>query len=138
MKQLEQVKLFMQTFGQQCPSQPVIPSREDIDLRIKLSQEELDEYKEAAYEGDLVGVADALTDRLYVLLGDYIAHGLGDLLVPLFEEVQRSNMSKLTKDGQVLRREDGKILKSDQFSPPDLYGIIVADRYKRMPEEESK
>jgi predicted HAD superfamily Cof-like phosphohydrolase len=126
----------MQTFGQSCPSEPIIPSKEDIDLRVRLSAEELQEYQDAAYAGDLVEVADALTDRLYVLLGDYVAHGLGHLLVPLFSEVQRSNMSKLTKEGEVLRREDGKILKSDQFSPPDLYGIILADRYKRVPKKE--
>lgn len=127
----------MQTFGQKCATSPIIPCKEDIDLRVRLSQEELDEYKEAAYAGDITEVADALTDRLYVLLGDYIAHGLGHLLVPLFNEVQRSNMSKLTEDGKVLRREDGKILKSDQWSPPDLYQIILKDRYQRVPEEKT-
>lgn len=84
----------------------------------------MNEYAQACKDNDLVEVADALTDRLYVLLGDYVAHGLGDLLVPLFDEVQRSNMSKLTKDGHVLRREDGKILKSDQFSPPNLQKVL--------------
>lgn len=123
----------MATFGQACPDTPVIPSKEDIDLRVSLSQEELDEYESAAHAGNLVEVADALSDRLYVLLGDYIAHGLGHLLVPLFDEVQRSNMSKLTADGKVLRREDGKVLKSDQFTPPDLKAILDADKASRVP-----
>jgi len=84
----------------------------------------LDEYAAAVAKNDLIEVADALTDRLYVLLGDYHAHGLGELLEPLFDEVQASNMSKLTEDGQVLRREDGKVLKSDRFFKPDLAKVI--------------
>jgi predicted HAD superfamily Cof-like phosphohydrolase len=126
MKQLEQVKHFMTTFGQGVPTEPTLSTKEITDLRIKLSQEELDEYAQAVKDGDMVEIADALTDRLYVLLGDYVAHGLGDLLVPLFDEVQASNMSKLTADGKVLRREDGKILKSDQFFKPNLKAIIDA------------
>ena len=114
----------METFGQKIPSAPTIPDKSVTDLRIKLSQEELNEYEEAVNNKDLVEVADALTDRLYVLLGDFLAHGMQDLLEPLFDEVQASNMSKLTKDGQVLRREDGKILKSDQFFQPNLQKVI--------------
>lgn len=114
----------MRTFGQKLPTAPIIPSKEITDLRVKLSQEELDEYKEAVDKKDLIEIADALTDRLYVLLGDFLAHGMGGLLEPLFDEVQASNMSKLTKDGQVLRREDGKILKSDQFFQPNLQRVI--------------
>ena len=124
MKQLNQVRTFMETFGQEVPKAPTIPSKEITDLRVKLSQEELNEYSQAVQQRDLVEVADALTDRLYVLLGDYLAHGMQDLLVPLFDEVQASNMSKLTKDGQVLRREDGKVLKSDQFFKPNLQKVI--------------
>lgn len=123
-KQVNQVQTFMQTFGQQVPTTPCIPVKEITDLRIALSQEELNEYSQAVVDNDLVLVADALTDRLYVLLGDFISHGMGGLLEPLFDEVQASNMSKLTKDGRVLRREDGKVLKSDQFFSPDLKTII--------------
>lgn len=124
MKQLEQVKTFMTTFGQPVLDTPTIPSADRIELRRRLSQEELDEFTVAAAAGDIVEVADALTDRLYVLLGDYLEFGLGGLLEVLFDEVQASNMSKLDKDGKVLYREDGKILKSDQFFKPDLKTIV--------------
>jgi predicted HAD superfamily Cof-like phosphohydrolase len=123
-KQLEQVKLFMNTFGQKIELVPTLLPKTVTDLRISLSQEELNEYAQACEDGDLVEIADALTDRLYVLLGDFLAHGMGDLLEPLFDEVQRSNMSKLDKDGNVLYRADGKILKSDLFTKPSLEPIV--------------
>jgi predicted HAD superfamily Cof-like phosphohydrolase len=96
-----------------------------LELRLKLLQEELDEYRQAAEAGNLVAIADALTDILYVLFGTYVSHGLQDLATELFVEVQRSNMSKLNAEGQPIVRADGKILKSSQFSEPDLATIIV-------------
>ena len=74
---------------------------------------------------DIVEIADALTDMLYVLLGTFIAHGLQDIAEELFAEVHRSNMSKLDEQGKPIFREDGKVLKSDQFSDPDLRSIIA-------------
>jgi predicted HAD superfamily Cof-like phosphohydrolase len=97
---------------------------ETIALRVSLIQEELDEYQEAAEAHDLVGIADALSDLMYVVLGTYVAHGLQDVAEPLFAEVHRSNMSKLDANGEVLYRSDGKVLKSTLWRPPDLKAIL--------------
>ena len=94
-------------------------------LRVSLIQEELDEYRAAAEAGDLVGIADALSDLMYVVLGTYVAHGLQDPAEELFAEVQRSNMSKLDENGQPIFRADGKVLKSKLFSQPDLQSILA-------------
>lgn len=109
---------------------PVSPSLDDVQhedmylLRYKLMQEELDEYLEACKANDPVAVADAITDMLYLLTGTMVHHGIsGGIALKLFDEVHRSNMSKL-EDGKVLRREDGKILKGSQYSPPDLESIL--------------
>ncbi len=95
------------------------------ELRIRLIQEELDEYAAAARAGDLVGVADALTDLLYVVLGAMLAHGLHPVAEALFAEVHRSNMSKVGPNGRPVLREDGKVLKPPHFSPPDLARILA-------------
>ena len=96
----------------------------DIMLRFKLMAEENEEYLEAAQDGDLVEVADALGDMLYILCGTILKHGMQDKIVEVFEEIQRSNMSKLDKDGNPIYREDGKVLKSDQYFKPDLKTIL--------------
>jgi predicted HAD superfamily Cof-like phosphohydrolase len=96
----------------------------DIMLRFKLMAEENEEYLEAAQAGDLVEVADALGDMLYILCGTILKHGMQDKIVEVFEEIQRSNMSKLDKDGNPIYREDGKVLKSDQYFKPDLKTIL--------------
>jgi|TARA_B110000114_G_C14890180_1_gene316398 predicted HAD superfamily Cof-like phosphohydrolase len=96
----------------------------DIMLRFKLMAEENEEYLEAAQAGDLVEVADALGDMLYILCGTILKHGMQDKIVEVFEEIQRSNMSKLDKDGNPIYREDGKVLKSDQYFQPDLKTIL--------------
>mgnify|MGYP006089875849 FL=1 len=96
----------------------------DILLRFKLMAEENEEYLEAAQAGDLVEVADALGDMLYILCGTILKHGMQDKIVEVFEEIQRSNMSKLDKDGNPIYREDGKVLKSDQYFKPDLKTIL--------------
>ena len=75
--------------------------------------------------GDIVAVADALTDLAYVLFGTYVTHGLQEVADALFDEVQRSNMSKLDENGRPIYREDGKALKSAQFSEPDLGAILA-------------
>ena len=125
MKQtIEDVKHFMTTFGQRVLSTPTIPDQLTWQMRVALLVEEVKELEQALKDNDLVEVLDALTDIQYVLDGAYLAFGLQDLKQPAFDEVQRSNMSKLTKEGTVLYREDGKILKSDQYSPPDLKSIL--------------
>ena len=93
-------------------------------LRYKLMREENEEYLEAAQNGDLVEVADALGDMLYILCGTILKHGMQDKIVEVFEEIQRSNMSKLDKDGNPIYREDGKVLKSDQYFRPDIKAIL--------------
>ena len=96
----------------------------DIMLRFKLMAEENEEYLEAAQAGDLVEVADALGDMLYILCGTILKHGMQGKIVEVFEEIQRSNMSKLDKDGNPIYREDGKVLKSDQYFRPDIKTIL--------------
>ena len=95
-----------------------------IDLRHRLMQEENDEYLEAAREGNLVQVADALGDKLYILCGTILAHGLQHKIVEVFEEIHRSNMSKLDEDGKPIYREDGKILKGKNYFLPDISGVL--------------
>lgn len=119
----EKVKEFHQTFGIESLDSPTFPSDKIQKLRIELIREEFEELKEAIADNDIVEVADALTDILYVVYGAGDAFGID--LDKCFNEVHRSNMSKLTKDGEVVRREsDGKVLKSDQFSPPDLSKVL--------------
>lgn len=124
-EQLRMLEEFHRVFGAHLERQPTTElSPETIALRVSLIQEELDEYREAAEAHDLVGVADALSDLLYVVLGAYVTHGLQEFAEALFAEVHASNMSKLDADGQVLYRADGKVLKSTLWRPPNLKGIL--------------
>ena len=102
---------------------PGIGSEELIELRIKLLQEEVAEYAEAARGGDLVEVLDALADIAYILAGTVINHGMQHVFDDAFAEVHRSNMAKLV-DGKVLRREDGKVMKPENWQPPNLSQFI--------------
>ena len=86
--------------------------------------EENDEYLEAAKNNDLVQVADALGDKLYILCGTIISHGLQHKIVEVFEEIHRSNMSKLDADGKPIYREDGKVMKSELYFLPDIERIL--------------
>ena len=99
--------------------EPGVGSQELIELRIKLLEEEVQEYAEAARAGDLVEILDALADIGYILAGTIINHGMQDVFDASFDEVHRSNMAKLV-DGRVLRREDGKVLKPEGWTPPNL------------------
>ena len=95
-----------------------------IELRYRLMQEENDEYLEAARKKDLVAIADALGDKLYILCGTILAHGLQDKIVEVFNEIQRSNMSKLSAEGKPVIREDGKILKGPNYFKPNIKSIL--------------
>ncbi len=148
---LNQVAEFHQTFRHPIVAEPAIPAPERCALRVSLIAEELEELKEAIQQGDLVEVADALCDIQYVLSGAVLEFGLGDKFVELFNEVQRSNMSKACKnieeaeatmqhykdkDGTesyykeadglylVYRKSDNKTLKSVNYSPADLKTIL--------------
>ncbi|TLN18939.1 hypothetical protein FDZ74_06425 [bacterium] len=127
--ELDMVQHFHETYRAYFNRQPMasLPP-EVVALRVSLIQEELDEYREAAQAGDLVGIADALSDLMYVVLGTYLAHGLQDAAEELFAEVQRSNMSKLDENGLPIFRADGKVLKSKLFSQPDLESVLA--KYK--------
>jgi predicted HAD superfamily Cof-like phosphohydrolase len=118
----EKVKEFMDTFGQNVRTKPEFPDNDTIHLRIDLIEEELDELTVAIAEQDIVGVADALTDLLYVIYG--AGHTFGIDLDKTFAEVHRSNMSKLGEDGKPIYREDGKILKGPNYTTPDLTFIL--------------
>ncbi|MGL2993449.1 hypothetical protein [Flavobacterium sp. TSSA_36] len=98
-------------------------------LRFNLMKEENEEYLEAAKAKDIVEIADALGDMLYILCGTIIEHGLQDHIEAIFDEIQRSNMSKLGEDGQPIYREDGKVMKGPHYFKPDFSKIlkIVAD-----------
>lgn len=95
-------------------------------LRYKLMREENEEYLEAANEDDLVEVADALGDMLYILCGTIIEHGLQHKIEEVFDEIQRSNMSKLGADGEPIYRDDGKVLKGPNYFKPDIEGILYS------------
>ena len=124
-EQLRMLEEFHSVFGAHREHAPTSDLDDaTIALRVSLIQEELNEYREAAETRDLVGVADALSDLLYVVLGAYVAHGLQDVGEALFAEVHRSNMSKLDENGKVIYRGDGKVLKSPLWRPPDLEAIL--------------
>lgn len=93
-------------------------------LRYKLMREENEEYLEAANNNDLIEVADALGDMLYILCGTIIEHGLQYKIEEVFNEIQRSNMSKLAENGEPIYREDGKVLKGPNYFKPDIAKIL--------------
>ena len=122
---IEKVQEFHQTFGLDYHEQPVAQlDRKVFELRHRLMQEENDEYLEAATEGNLTLIADALGDKLYILCGTIIAHGLQHKIAEVFNEIHRSNMSKLDNDGNPIYREDGKILKSSNYFRPDIQAAL--------------
>jgi predicted HAD superfamily Cof-like phosphohydrolase len=157
MNYIEKVSEFHKTFEAPILESPQIPSEDRCSLRVSLIQEELDELKQAIKDGDLVEIADALSDIQYVLSGAILEFGLGEKFNDLFDEVQRSNMSKACssiqeaietishykeKDGTesmyrkvgdkwiVFRMSDNKILKSVNYSPANLKKIIENESQK--------
>ncbi|MDC2976106.1 nucleoside triphosphate pyrophosphohydrolase family protein [bacterium] len=118
MTNYEKVGLFMSTFGQEIKKKPSLSTDKINDLRIKLIEEELKEFKEAILNKDLKEVADALTDILYVTYG--AGHAFGINLDDCFEEVQKSNMSKLGDDGRPIYNQDGKVMKGPNYFKPNL------------------
>ena len=122
MTNFEKVKQFMITFGQEVKDKPEFPNDKIVDLRIKLIEEELQELKDAIKENNLIEVADALTDILVVTYGAGIAFGIN--LDKCFEEVHRSNMSKLSAEGKPIYNEYGKVMKGPNYSKPNLKQFI--------------
>lgn len=129
-KQLAQVAEFQTAFGQNIATEPTFIEPSTYDLRYELMKEENEEYLQACQENDLVEIADALADKLYILCGTILEHGMRGIIEDCFNEVQRSNMSKLDDDGNPIingqngvfdpKKAMGKILKSNNFSEPNL------------------
>lgn len=120
----EKVGDFMEAFGQRVEMEPTWPDFNTRELRLELIQEELEELSDAVADRDMIQIADALTDLLYVVYG--AGHAFGLDLDECFEEVHRSNMSKLGENGRPIHREDGKVLKGPGYFEPDLEGILGA------------
>ncbi len=122
---LNHVKTFHESFGiknEQAPTTAI--DDKVIDLRFELMREENEEYLEAAKNKDLVEVADALGDMLYILCGTILSHGMQHKITEVFDEIQRSNMSKLGADGKPIYREDGKVMKGPNYFKPDIKKIL--------------
>ncbi len=122
MSNFEDVKKFMETFGQIVRTKPQLPDKETMQLRYDLIEEELNELEHAMKTKNLKEVADALTDILYVTYGAGYAYGID--LDKCFKEVQRANMSKLGKDGKPIYNEKGKVMKGPDYSEPNLKPFV--------------
>ena len=122
MSNFSKVGNFMKTFGQEVKTKPSFSSDKINKLRIDLIKEELDELKEAMNNNDLLEVADALTDILYVTYG--AGHAFGINLDKCFDEVQNSNMSKLNENGEPIYNESGKVMKGPNYFKPDLTKFV--------------
>lgn len=124
-KQLDSVTQFHDAFGLGISNAPKASLGENVNLlRYNLMKEENEEYLEAVKNNDLVEIADALGDMLYILCGTIIEHGLQHKIEEVFDEIQRSNMSKLGADGKPLYREDGKVMKGPNYFKPDFREIL--------------
>lgn len=124
-KPIKAVEAFHKAFGLGIKNEPTASLGEAKNLlRYKLMREENEEYLEAANNNDLVEVADALGDMLYIICGTMIEHGMQDKIEAVFDEIQRSNMSKLGEDGKPIYREDGKVLKGPNYFKPDIKKVL--------------
>jgi predicted HAD superfamily Cof-like phosphohydrolase len=123
-EQLKAVEKFHNAFNQENGTTPRLLTDKESQLRYNLMNEENQEYIEACREDNLVEIADALGDQLYILCGTILKHGLQHKIEEVFAEIQRSNMSKLGEDGKPVFREDGKILKGPDYTPPQIAPIL--------------
>ena len=124
-KQLKAVRLFHETYGLGVSEE----MKADLgtlknELRYNLMKEENEEYLEAVQNNDIVEIADALGDMLYILCGTILEHGLQHKIEEVFDEIQRSNMSKLGEDGKPIYREDGKVMKGPNYFKPNFENIL--------------
>jgi predicted HAD superfamily Cof-like phosphohydrolase len=115
---------FHETFKIGNANEPTLIDEKDYTLRYNLIKEENDEYLEACQNGDLIEIADAIGDQLYILFGTICKHGLQHKIEEVFNEIQLSNLSKLDEDGNPIFREDGKILKSNLYFRPNIKDIL--------------
>jgi predicted HAD superfamily Cof-like phosphohydrolase len=127
-EQLNKVAEFHKAFKQVDGKWPQPLDKDGYMLRHSLMKEENDEYLEACEKNSLIEIADALGDQLYILCGTILKHGMQDVIIDVFNEIQASNMSKLGEDGNPVFREDGKILKGNLYHPPKLENIITLSK----------
>ena len=123
-EQLDSLLEFNNSFDVKYSVKPTLIPIEEYTLRYNLMKEETDEYLSACASGNIVEIADALADQLYILCGTITAHGMQGIIEDIFAEVHRSNMSKLGEDGKPILREDGKILKGDNYFKPNIKQFI--------------
>ena len=124
-KQLNAVKLFHETYGLGISTEMNADlGKLKNELRFNLMKEENEEYLEAVENNDIVEIADALGDMLYILCGTILEHGLQHKIEEVFDEIQRSNMSKLGSDGKPIYREDGKVMKGPNYFKPNFEAIL--------------
>ena len=124
-KELDAVKSFHKKFNIDYLDKPTAKISDEIkELRFKLMEEENLEYLKAAKDNDIVEIADALGDMLYILCGTIISHGLQEKIEEIFQEIQNSNMSKLGENGKPIYREDGKVLKGPKYFKPNINKIL--------------
>jgi|TARA_B110000211_G_scaffold129420_1_gene148664 predicted HAD superfamily Cof-like phosphohydrolase len=127
-KPIEAVTKFHKSYGLGIEHTPKANLPNNIsELRFSLMKEENEEYLQAAQDKDLIEIGDALGDMLYILCGTIIAHGFQDKIESIFDEIQRSNMSKLGADGKPIFRKDGKVMKGPNYFKPDLKKILLKD-----------
>lgn len=124
-KQLKAVRIFHETYGLGVSEE----MKADLgalknELRYNLMKEENEEYLESVQNNDIVEIADALGDMLYILCGTILEHGLQHKIEEVFDEIQRSNMSKLGEDGKPIYREDGKVMKGPNYFKPNFEKIL--------------
>jgi len=123
--ELDAVQLFHEAFNIGINHNPTVAVSDKIkELRFNLMKEENEEYLEAVKNNDIIEVADALGDMLYILCGTILTHGMQHKITEVFEEIQRSNMSKLGQDGNPIYREDGKVMKGPNYFKPNIKAIL--------------
>ena len=123
-KKLDSVAEFHEVFKIGNADKITLLEEKDYTLRFNLIKEENEEYLEACKNKDIVEIADALGDQLYILCGTILKHGLQHKIEEVFDEIHRSNMSKLDENGKPIYREDGKVMKSDRYFRPDIKKIL--------------
>lgn len=121
---IENVEKFHEAFKIKNNYHPTLIEANELELRHRLMKEENEEYLEAANNGDIVEIADALGDMLYILCGTILKHGMQNKIEEIFAEIQRSNMSKLDANGEPIFREDGKVMKSKLYFKPNIKKIL--------------
>ncbi len=123
-EKIKSVEEFHEVFKIGNASEITLVEERDYTLRYNLIKEENEEYLEACKNGDIIEVADALGDQLYILFGTILKHGLQHKIEEVYDEIHRSNMSKLDEEGQPIYREDGKILKSNLYFKPNIKSVL--------------